>query len=140
MDEIYETISLLLSMLDYPLFDEFKKEESTFLECKRRGAKAFGKLIDEGFLVLAGSQAPCSTTPSIGSKLLDLRNQLLKDKILNTKGDNLIFESDYLFTSPSQAAAIVIGGSANGWIEWKDENGKTLDEILRKKFEIHSAT
>ena len=36
------------------------------------------------------------------------------------------------FTSPSSAAMFVLGGSTNGWVEWKNKNGKTLDELFRK--------
>jgi hypothetical protein len=36
------------------------------------------------------------------------------------------------FTSPSSAGQFVLGGSINGWVEWKDKDGKTLDELYRK--------
>ena len=36
------------------------------------------------------------------------------------------------FTSPSSAGMFVLGGSINGWTEWKDRSGKTLDELYRK--------
>jgi len=36
---------------------------------------------------------------------------------------------DYVFTSPSTAAAVVLGRSANGRIEWKDARGRTLKEL-----------
>jgi hypothetical protein len=29
-------------------------------------------------------------------------------------------------------AMVVMGRSANGWIEWKADNGKTLDELKRR--------
>lgn len=32
----------------------------------------------------------------------------------------------------STAAALVLGRSANGWTEWKDAEGRTLDEVRRK--------
>lgn len=32
----------------------------------------------------------------------------------------------------SSAAMFVLGGSTNGWIEWKNKDGKTLDEAFRK--------
>ncbi len=38
----------------------------------------------------------------------------------------------FSFSSPSTAASVVLGRSANGWTEWKDQYGKTLDEIIRK--------
>ena len=37
-----------------------------------------------------------------------------------------------MFGTPSAAAAIVTGGAANGWTEWKNARGQTLDEIYRK--------
>ena len=36
------------------------------------------------------------------------------------------FTQDYAFSSPSTAAAVVLGRSANGRIEWKDAHGRTL--------------
>lgn len=33
------------------------------------------------------------------------------------------FSQDYVFSSPSTAAAVVLGRSANGRIEWKDAKG-----------------
>jgi len=30
-----------------------------------------------------------------------------------------------------QSAAVVLGRTANGWVEWKDKNGATLSEIHR---------
>lgn len=42
----------------------------------------------------------------------------------------LQFDSEPI-ESPSSAAGLVNGGSANGWIRWVDENGKTLDEYAR---------
>lgn len=44
----------------------------------------------------------------------------------------LKFVSDYIFSSPSAAAGVVLGRRANGWIEWKFKDGKTLDEVKRK--------
>jgi hypothetical protein len=42
-----------------------------------------------------------------------------------------VFQQDYIFNSPSAAAATILGRSANGWTSWKDKNGKTLDEVKR---------
>ena len=57
------------------------------------------------------------------------------------KGDILEKEEKYYlmksmsFTPPpppSGAACFVLGGSRNGWAEWKNKDGKTLDEVYRK--------
>ena len=34
-----------------------------------------------------------------------------------------------LFSSISSAAKFVLGYSVNGWMEWKNKEGKTLKEI-----------
>jgi hypothetical protein len=41
-------------------------------------------------------------------------------------GDCLEFTEDYVFSSPSTAAVMVMGRNANGLEEWKLPNGKTL--------------
>ena len=40
---------------------------------------------------------------------------------------------DVLFRSPSGASDVVLGRSSNGWIEWRDSAGRTLDELKRQK-------
>lgn len=39
------------------------------------------------------------------------------------------------FFSPSAAVCFVLGVSANGWAEWKNRNGRTLDELFRRQAE-----
>ena len=36
------------------------------------------------------------------------------------------------FKTHSGASDFVLGGSTNGWVEWKNKDGKTLDELYRK--------
>ena len=50
----------------------------------------------------------------------------MRDTVID---DNYTFTRDYMFSSPSTAAAIVRGSSANGRVEWKNQQGKTLAEI-----------
>ena len=51
---------------------------------------------------------------------------------MKREGEVLIFTEDYNFSSPSASAAVVLARSANGWTEWKDKHGKSMDEKLRK--------
>ncbi|MGY8781355.1 MAG: DUF4357 domain-containing protein [Fidelibacterota bacterium] len=43
------------------------------------------------------------------------------------------FTSDHIFSSPSAAAAAVLARSTNGWNEWETKDGKTLNDLYRKK-------
>ncbi len=49
--------------------------------------------------------------------------------VLAIDGAGFRFSQDCAFSSPSTAAAMVLGRGANGRIEWKDGQGRTLKEI-----------
>lgn len=61
--------------------------------------------------------------------MFDLREELIANDVLRREGDYFRFTQDYVFSSPSTAAAVVLGRSANGRIEWKDGKGRTLKEL-----------
>jgi hypothetical protein len=44
------------------------------------------------------------------------------------------FTKDHISPSPSKAAGVVLARNANGWIEWKYEDSRTLDEVKRKDY------
>jgi hypothetical protein len=52
--------------------------------------------------------------------------------VVKQEGDLRVFQRDYLLKSPSQAARLVVGNNMNGWLTWKTEAGKTLDELKRQ--------
>ena len=60
------------------------------------------------------------------SNLKEIRTDTVN--IVKKEIDSLEFTEDYIFTSPSLAAAIVMGRNANGLEEWKLKDGKTLKE------------
>ena len=60
------------------------------------------------------------------------RETALKNGDIVKRDDGYILKKSLTFTSPSSAACFVLGGSRNGWIEWKNQDGKTLDEVYRK--------
>lgn len=51
---------------------------------------------------------------------------------INAKIDKNILQEDIVCSSPSSAGWVVIGKSNNGWIEWKDTKGNSI-EIYRDK-------
>ncbi|MEF9933630.1 MAG: DUF4357 domain-containing protein, partial [Cetobacterium sp.] len=72
-------------------------------------------------------------TAGIGVRNIKIIEKLLDLNILKEEDDKYLFEKDYLFSSPSAAARIVLGRSANGWTEWKTFDGKLLDEFRVKE-------
>ena len=52
-------------------------------------------------------------------------------KYAERRGNELVVVRDAVFDSPSGAAVFCVGGSSNGWRDWKDENNNRL-ETYRK--------
>jgi len=102
-------------------------------EIAAKGIIASGYETSDGFVVLKGSTAVSSEVPSIHRYLSDLRRDLQAQGVMIYRGDHLEFAQDYLFNSPSTAAGVVQGRSANGRIDWKDKNCKTLKEFQEEK-------
>ena len=131
----FDTIKILLSTLGFPLFEaltSIEKKASSRLYCKGKSAKAEGEYGDDGLVVFKGSTVNTDFAPTSNSGHLLLRTKLIESKILERKGDVYVFNEDYLFASPSAAASQIQARNANGWVEWKDSTGKTLDELKRK--------
>ena len=135
--EIFETGHTLLATLGYPLFDPVAKatavptEDDVFF-CKASGANGRGLYTQEGFVVLKGSIGRKENVPSIidtpGHRL---RLRLLETGVMRVDGKTVVFLKDHLCRSPSMAALALMGRPANGWLEWKTEDGETLDAIKR---------
>jgi hypothetical protein len=99
--------------------------------CRRAGADARGVYNEDGFVVLAGSVIRPDLTPSAREVLEAKRQRLLEEGVLVQDGKGLRFTRDHAFTSPSAASDIACGGSTNGWEEWKNDQGRTLDAVYR---------
>jgi predicted GIY-YIG superfamily endonuclease len=130
----FDTIKILLSTLGYPIFEELSKsrDKKEVLFCKGKDAFAEGEYIDDGFVVFKGSKANPIETKSAGAWLYGLSKKLVENDILKHDKNILVFTADYIFSSPSAAAASILARRANGWIEWKNKDGKTLDELKRQ--------
>ena len=133
LSEFIENARLLVNTLGYKVFDKIdtsvvEKEHSDtiFHIVAARGADAKGLLVPDGFMVIKGSKIAKDTVPSMASNLVNLRNIMLEKNIINQE---FVFVTDYIFTSPSLAAAIVMGRNANGRTEWKNINNKSIKDI-----------
>jgi hypothetical protein len=104
----------------------------TVLTCRGKGVTASGYEATQGFVVRSGSQAVGASVPSMQQHvrgMFDLREELIGNGVLQRDGDHFLYAQDYVFSSPSTAAAVVLGRSANGRIEWKDAGGRTLKAL-----------
>jgi len=101
------------------------------LLCEIKGLKATGHATPTGFVILKGSQAVLKERASAQKwpYTIASRRSLIEDGTLVRDGEHLKFTRDTEFGSPSAAATVVHGGSANGLMAWKTRHGKTLKEL-----------
>jgi hypothetical protein len=80
-------------------------------------------------VVIVGSESPKEHVDSTHDFVVALRKRLVEQGILNDLGDRLRLVQDYAFSSPSTAIAVMMARTANGRIEWKDDQGRPLKEL-----------
>lgn len=100
-----------------------------------KGIKAEGMETHDGFVVRAGSGAVKNEVPSCHAYLKELRSALISNGVLTPAGDAYSFAQDYVFPSPSTAAGVVQGRAANGRVDWRTKDGKTLKSLQEAQVE-----
>jgi hypothetical protein len=136
MEAFLEEMLLIYPLLGLSAFEVSRAERriSPVLYLKAKGIAARGHDEDEGFVVLAGSSAVKDQVNSIDRSphLSNLRASLKDRGILAADGEFLKLTQDFTFDSPSTAAGVLLGRNANGRIEWKDDQGRTLKSIQQE--------
>ena len=139
LHDSFETIAILIATLGLPLFSPARGQTTNSSEpadlvfhAKGRGGEAKGIYTEEGFVVLAGSRFAKSLSPTMEEKQhLKIRDRLIADRLLIDQGDYFELTEDAVFSTPSNAAASVVGHASNGWTAWKLPDGRTLSDIYR---------
>ena len=133
LQEFISSTKLLVNTLGYRVFDTYdaiitqeQTPKTTFYIKAARGADARGIIDSDGFLVMKGSRIATTVTNSFSKYLNTLRDSMIKSGTINSSYE---FTKDQVFTSPSLAAAIVMGRNANGQTEWRTEDHKTIRQI-----------
>lgn len=131
--DAFETISILLTALGYPLFEPVAAPSVRELfTISGPEAKGTGALIEDGFLVQKGSLCRKEIVESARNQVVSARSRLIEDGVLNDHSDTqYVFAQDYIFKTPSGAAIVILGRSSNGWVDWKNKQGQTLHEVKR---------
>jgi len=108
------------------------KPEPMLFYYKLKDGDAQGYYDDDGFVVLAGSLIRQKQTPSSSPFTTKLKESLLSSgKLIAVNDKSYKLTENQLFKTPSGASQLVAGRSTNGWIEWKNAKGQTLNSIYR---------
>jgi len=127
-----DDVRLCLPTLGYTFFEQAEVRaggSAATLYLKARGVEAQGAETADGFVVRAGSQAALTETDSFHTYMRDIRSELVQQGVLQQVGDHYELTQDYTFASPSTAAGVVLGRSANGRTTWKTMDGRTLKSL-----------
>lgn len=136
--DYYNQIVALTEVLGYGgIFNRIRGPEPELAdryscESAKNGVKGEMVCREDGFFVLAGSICASSVADCASGSVAEMRKKLLATGILKTQSGKLSFTQDYKFQTPSGAAAVLYGRNMNGWTTWKNHNGKTLDEVIRR--------
>ncbi len=109
-------------------------EDYTFeLKRKKKGVLAHLVPTNNGLMLLKGAKFIEPTESFLNDPGLrssrNRRNKLLEEGSLVKEGDYWNLTKDVLFKSPSGAAEVVLGRSANGRVEWTTSDDKTFAEV-----------
>lgn len=131
VEEIYDEIQFIMGTQGYKMDNVKSSTSSDIFHTTRNGISALGIYDGEKFQVLEGSQININKPVHLARDNKQRAELLASGEISQVDGKyflNITIE----FNTPSGASDFVLGGSTNGWVEWKNSEGKTLNEIFRK--------
>lgn len=132
IEEVYEEIRFIMATQGYKMENSKNTlNETNILHTTRNGIHALGIYNGDQFEVLDGSEIDMSRKCH-SDNLEKQRQTAVQNGNIIKNGKQYILNVSISFTSPSAAAAFVLGSNINGWTEWKSIDGKTLDEMFRK--------
>ncbi|WP_321974214.1 GIY-YIG nuclease family protein [Paratractidigestivibacter sp.] len=129
--KLHKSILFRMEALGYDLdrtYDGPIGTDSLF-HTKKNNVRASGRYDkDSGsFTVLAGS--PIALDKPLIKKTGSVAKE--RERLFGDAATRSELPEDVTFSSPSSAAGFVLGGSQNGWVEWVNDSGQTLDEVYR---------
>lgn len=133
IEEIYEEIKFVMATLGYKLDSSAESTKSLeILHATRNGIEGLGVFSGDKFDVIEGSEVNMNK-PTHLNRYNKLREELYNSGGIVKEGTKYILKVALTFNTPSGASDFILGGSTNGWNEWKSADGKTIDELYRKK-------
>ena len=120
---------------------EGRVDSQDVLYLRSKGVTASGYEDAKGFVVKGGSELVMEEAPTITHHYMStLRKDLLEAGVIVRLDDRFRFTQDHVFGSPSTAAGVVLGRTANGRIEWKTQDGTTLKDLQTQEATSEEAT
>jgi hypothetical protein len=130
---IYEEAKMLLEFAGCGVFvkAEIQEGDIYYINAPMKGVAAKGIYYPETHkvVVLTGSTVDPKFANSYRNK--EARAKLMAEITQTDKNGMPVTTKDHTFDSPSAAAKFVLGRPANGLDEWKDKEGKSLNDLKK---------
>lgn len=132
IEEVYDEIQFIMATLGYKMDDAKQYNDNReIFHTTRNGILAYGVYMGDKFQVLEGSQINLAKSATLEKYNKQRAELQASGDIVMQNGSNIL-KITLEFNTPSGASDFILGGSTNGWVEWKNTNGKTLNEVFRK--------
>lgn len=132
IEEVYDEIQFIMATQGYKMDNaRASLNEVDVFHTTTNGIDAYGVFDGSEFVVLKDSQIDMEKKCRLEALNKQRQIALNNGDISEQEGKHYLIKS-ISFKTPSGAACFVLGGSRNGWSEWKNKDGKTLDEVYRK--------
>lgn len=104
------------------------------IECiltRNADAKGYYNINNQTLTVLKGSKINPNHLDKVRPEIIEKRKKYIAE-YTEFKDGKLVVTKDVIFKTPSGAAVFCVGGSSNGWREWRDTDNNEL-AIYRRK-------
>ena len=135
LEKMLEDIAMIAESLGFSIFASEKDDNESIWYLTTKGKTTKAQFRGDKFVILSGSVIDKSYAPSWGKafpKSLTEREDLFKSSGQDL-GDSVEIINNIPTRSQNHAGGIVTGRNVNAWITWKNRDGKTMDEVMRKE-------
>lgn len=133
LEKILEDTAMIAESLGFSIFKTDQNNDDEIWYVKTKKTDAMAEFRGDRFIVLAGSKIDDSTAPSLKK---GWPKRAAEREIFFSEADRhdgyVVLRENLSFKSPNLASDFVTGRPSNAWITWKNKNGKTMDEVMRK--------
>ncbi|HEX7483691.1 MAG TPA: DUF4357 domain-containing protein, partial [Candidatus Saccharimonadales bacterium] len=136
LQKILDDSQLILTSLGYDILSVAQEKTEQIWYCRTKKTDAKATFRGDQFVIFEGSKIDINASDTwIKSypNSYKIRNEILAAQMGGVAIDDIVtLTKDIAFRSPNDAGGFAAGRNVNAWTTWKNENGQTMDEIMRK--------
>lgn len=131
---VLEDTAFIAELLGYSIFSTKQTDQIDIWYCTTKKTNAKAQFRGDKFVILSGSVIDKEHTPSLERDFpnsITERNEIFK-KFGRDTGETVELTENVPFKSPNHAGGFASGRRMNAWTTWKNSDGKTMDEVMRR--------